>query len=43
MFFPKEKQYKLLLRDGMKKNGFANFADYIVTGRQECQPRSLIR
>lgn len=30
MFCPPEKQYALL-RDGMKKNGFANHADYIIT------------
>jgi ribosomal protein L29 len=30
MFCPPEKQYTLL-RDGMKKNGFANHADYIIT------------
>jgi hypothetical protein len=30
LFCPPEKQYKLL-SDGMKKNGFANFADYLIT------------
>jgi hypothetical protein len=33
MFCPPEKQYALL-RDGMKKNGFANHADYIITPDQ---------
>lgn len=30
LFCPPDKQYKLLT-DGMKKNGFANFADYVTT------------
>lgn len=33
MFCPPEKQYALL-RDGMKKNGFANHADYIIQPEQ---------
>jgi ribosomal protein L29 len=33
MFCPPEKQYKLL-SDGMKKNGFANVSDYIITPDQ---------
>lgn len=33
LFCPPEKQYSLL-RDGMKKNGFANHADYIITPDQ---------
>lgn len=33
MFCPPEKQYALL-RDGMKKNGFGNHADYIITTDQ---------
>jgi hypothetical protein len=37
-FFPKEKQYKLL-SDGMKKNGFANYADYIVPADQVPDPQ----
>lgn len=37
-FFPKEQQYKLL-SDGMKKNGFANYADYIVTADKVPDPQ----
>jgi hypothetical protein len=37
MFCPPEKQYALL-RDGMKKNGFANHADYIITPDQVKPP-----
>jgi hypothetical protein len=33
MFCPPDKQYKLLT-DGMKKNGFANFVDYVITPDQ---------
>jgi len=33
MFCPPDKQYKLLT-DGMKKNGFPNFADYTITPDQ---------
>jgi hypothetical protein len=33
MFCPPDRQYALL-RDGMKKNGFANHADYIITPDQ---------